>query len=86
MCFTATDWQRMQHLAMARGLAGVCLGLIEAAQATFGANFWPCRSIVTAALREAARTRIARRHPPARLALHAAQAFLAQPTLRLRLR
>jgi hypothetical protein len=38
-CFTATDWQRLQHLAVERGLAGVCVGMIEAAQATFGADF-----------------------------------------------
>ena len=53
--FTATDWQRLQQLAVERGLAGVCLGMIEAAQATFGADFVAVPDDLIAALREAAR-------------------------------
>ena len=65
--FTATDWQRLQQLAVARGLAGVCLGMIEALQATFGADFVAVPGDLTTALRDAARHGIARRNPPARL-------------------
>jgi hypothetical protein len=84
--FTATDWQRLQHLAVERGLAGVCLGMIEAAQATFGADFVAVPADLTTALREAARHEsldVTRLRDWRYMQL---QAFLAQPTARLRAR
>ena len=85
-CFSAADWQGVQHLAVARGLAGVCLGMIEAAQATFGADFVAVPDDLTAALRQAARREsldVSRLRDWRYMQL---QAFLAQPTLRLRAR
>lgn len=85
-CFTATDWQRLQHLAVERGLAGVCLSMIDASKATFGADFVPVPGQLIAALREAAR------HEPLDVSrlrdwrYMQVQAFLAQPTARLRAR
>jgi len=85
-CFSATDWQSVQQLAMARGLAGVCLGMIEAAQADFGADFVAVPGDVTDALRAAMRHEsldVTRLHDWRYMQL---QAFLAQPTARLRAR
>ena len=84
--FTATDWQRLQQLAVARGLAGVCLGMIEAAQATFGADFVAVPDELVAALRGAARHEsldVSRLRDWRYMQM---QAFLAQPTMRLRAR
>ena len=84
--FTKTDWQHLQQLAVERGLAGVCLGMIEAAQATFGADFVAVPGELTAALREAARHEsldVTRLRDWRYMQL---QAFLAQPTARLRAR
>jgi hypothetical protein len=85
-CFSATDWQRLQQLAVERGLAGVCLSMIEAAQATFGVDFVAVPGDLIAALREAARTEsldVSRLRDWRYMQF---QAFLAQPTLRLRVR
>jgi hypothetical protein len=85
-CFTATDWQRLQHLAVDRGLAGVCLNMIEAAQATFGAEFVAVPVDLTDALRDAAQHEsldVTRLRDWRYMQM---QAFLAQPTLRLRAR
>ncbi|MBK7509312.1 MAG: nucleotidyltransferase family protein [Comamonadaceae bacterium] len=76
--FSPADWQRLQQLAVERGLAGVCLSMIEASQATFGADFVAVPDDLIAALREAARHESPRCHPPARLALHA-DAGLSRP-------
>jgi hypothetical protein len=84
--FSDTDWQRLQHLAVERGLAGVCLGMIEAAQATFGADFVAVPGELTAALRDASRREsldVTRLRDWRYMQM---QAFLAQPTLRLRAR
>lgn len=84
--FSDTDWQRLQHLAVERGLAGVCLGMIEAAQATFGADFVAVPGDLTAALRDAARHEsldVTRLRDWRYMQM---QAFLAQPTARLRAR
>lgn len=84
--FTKTDWQHLQQLAVERGLAGVCLGMIEAAQATFGADFVAVPADLTTALREAARHEsldVTRLRDWRYMQL---QAFLAQPTARLRAR
>ena len=84
--FTKTDWQHLQQLAVERGLAGVCLGMIEAAQATFGADFVAVPEDLIAALREAARHEsldVTRLRDWRYMQL---QAFLAQPTARLRAR
>ena len=84
--FTKTDWQHLQQLAVERGLAGVCLGMIEAAQATFGADFVAVPVDLTTALREAARHEsldVTRLRDWRYMQL---QAFLAQPTARLRAR
>jgi len=84
--FSDTDWQRLQHLAVERGLAGVCLGMIEAAQATFGADFVAVPEDLIAVLREAARHEsldVSRLRDWRYMQM---QAFLAQPTLRLRAR
>jgi len=85
-CFTASDWQRLQQLAQARALAGVCLGMIEAAQASFGSDFVAVPGDVTDALREAARGEsldVTRLRDWRYMQL---QTLLAQPTLRLRAR
>lgn len=84
--FTKTDWQHLQQLAVERGLAGVCLGMIEAAQATFGADFVAVPGELTAALRDASRREsldVTRLRDWRYMQM---QAFLAQPTLRLRAR
>ena len=84
--FSPADWQRLQHLAVERGLAGVCLSMIEASQATFGADFVAVPGDLTAALREAARHEsldVTRLRDWRYMQF---QAFLAQPTLRLRAR
>jgi Uncharacterised nucleotidyltransferase len=85
-CFSAADWQGLQQQALARGLAGVCLGMIEAAQAAFGTDFVAVPGALTAALRDAAprESLDARRLRDWRYMQF--QAFLAQPTLRLRAR
>ena len=82
--FTATDWQRLQQLAVARGLAGVCLGMIEAAQATFGADFVAVPDELVAALRGAARHESLDVSRLRDWRYMQVQAFLAQPTLHLR--
>jgi len=84
--FTATDWQRLQHLAVERGLAGVCLSMIEAAQATFGADFVAVPVDLTTALREAARHESLDATRLCDWRYMQMQAFLAQPTARLRAR
>ena len=84
--FTATDWQRLQQLAVARGLAGVCLGMIEASQATFGADFVAVPDELIAALRGAARHESLDATRLRDWRYMEMQAFLAQPTLRLRVR
>jgi hypothetical protein len=84
--FTKTDWQHLQQLAVERGLAGVCLGMIEAAQATFGADFVAVPADLTTALRDASRREsldVTRLRDWRYMQL---QAFLAQPTARLRAR
>lgn len=84
--FSATDWQRLQQLVVARGLAGVCLGMIEAAQATFGADFVAVPGDVTDTLRGAARHEsldVTRLRDWRYMQL---RALLAQPTMRLRAR
>jgi hypothetical protein len=84
--FSDTDWQRLQHLAVERGLAGVCLSMIEASQATFGADFVAVPVALTDALRDAAHHEsldVTRLRDWRYMQM---QAFLAQPTLRLRAR
>lgn len=84
--FTATDWQRLEQLAVERGLAGVCLGMIEASQATFGADFVAVPDHLIAALREAARHESLDVTRLRDWRYMQVQAFLAQPTARLRAR
>jgi len=84
--FTATDWKRLQQLAVERGLAGVCLGMIEASRATFGADFVAVPADLIDALRKAARQEpldVSRLRDWRYMQM---QAFLAQPTARLRAR
>lgn len=84
--FSPADWQRLQQLAVERGLAGVCLSMIEASQATFGADFVAVPDDLIAALREAARHEsldVTRLRDWRYMQM---QAFLAQPTMRLRAR
>jgi hypothetical protein len=85
-CFSATDWQRLQQLAVDRGLAGVCLSMIEAAQSTFGAAFVAVPGDLITALREAARSESLDATRLRDWRYMQVQAFLAQPTLRLRVR
>ncbi len=84
--FTKTDWQHLQQLAVERGLAGVCLGMIEAAQATFGADFVAVPVDLTTALREAARHESLDVTRLRDWRYMQVQAFLAQPTASLRAR
>ena len=84
--FTATDWQRLEQLAVERGLAGVCLGMIEASQATFGADFVAVPEDLIVALREAARHESLDVTRLRDWRYMQVQAFLAQPTARLRAR
>jgi hypothetical protein len=84
--FSATDWQRLQQLAVERGLAGVCLSMIEASTATFGADFVAVPVDLTSALREAARLESLDVNRLRDWRYMQLQAFLAQPTLRLRAR
>ncbi len=84
--FSASDWQRLQQLAVDRGLAGVCLSMIEASQDTFGADFVAVPAELVEALRAAAQHEsldVSRLRDWRYMQM---QAFLAQPTARLRAR
>ncbi len=84
--FSASDWQRLQQLAVERGLAGVCLSMIEEAQVTFGVDFVAVPADLLVTLREAARHEALDVTRLGDWRYMQWQALLAQPTARLRAR